>query len=430
MVWFGVDNYLPRVIDGDLAVLLEHAPAIALEGPKAVGKPETLRRRASTIYSVDDESVRMALEAAPTQLAEAPPPVLIDEWQRLPMVWDLIRRMVDADRRNSRFLLAGSAAPVDAPVHSGAGRIINLRMRPLSLYERQLTDIHVSLAALLSGETPNVDGVSALSLGDYMHELVSSGFPAIREMPAPVRDDLLDSYLERIAQRDFPEQGHRVRRTHALRAWMRAYAAATSTIASYNSIRDAATPGDGEKPARATTEAYRNVLDELFILDPLSAWAPASNQLRRLSQAPTHHMADPALAVRLLGLSEAQLLRGQQAGPHSLRDGNLLGRLFESLVVQSVRVYAQAARAHVYFLRTSRGEHEIDIIVERSDGRVLAMEVKLTSKVTDEDVRHLRWLKNELGDEVLDAVVVTPGQFAYRRPEDGIAVIPAAMLGP
>lgn len=423
-------SYLSRIVDLELDELLEHAPAIALEGPKAVGKTATLSRRAATSYLLDEASVRTALEAAPNQLAEAEPPVLLDEWQRLPLVWDLVRRRVDADPMRSRFLLSGSAAPITAPTHSGAGRIITLRMRPLSLFERRRPDVHISLEDLLTGEKPDVTGRSALSLGDYLHELVASGFPGIRRAAARSREDLLDGYLERIAQRDFPDQGYQLRRPNALKAWMRAYAAATATTTAYNRILDAATPGDADKPARGTTEAYRNVLDELFILDPLTAWAPAGNQLRRLGQAPEHHLVDPALAARLLGLSEAALLRGQQAGPVSLRDGNLLGRLFESLIVQSVRVYAQAARAKVYFLRTSRGDHEVDIIVERSDGRVVAIEVKLTPNVTDEDVVHLRWLGREIGDELLDAAVITPGQFAYRRPSDGIAVIPASMLGP
>lgn len=417
-------------MDLELDELIGNASAIALEGPKAVGKTETLSRRAATIYRLDDASVRTAVEAAPSQLAEAAPTVLIDEWQRLPLVWDLVRRRVDADPGGSRFLLSGSAAPLEAPVHSGAGRIITLRMRPLSLFERQLSDTHISLASLLAGEKPEVSGTSALTLGDYLHELVASGFPAIRSARPGVRDDLLDGYIERIARRDFQEQGRQLRRPNTLKAWLRAYAAATATVTSYNRILEAATPGDGEKPARGTTRAYRNVLDELFILDPLTAWVPAGSQLRRLAQAPAHHLVDPALAVRLLGLSEASLLRGQQAGPLPLRDGNLLGRLFESLVVQSVRVYAQANRARVYFLRTSRGDHEIDMIVERGDGRVVAIEVKLTRDATDDDVKHLRWLCREIGEELLDAAVITPGQFAYRRPSDGIAVIPAAMLGP
>lgn len=159
-------GYIPRVVDLELNSLLADAPALALEGPKAVGKTETLRRRAATTYLLDDVSVRNALEAAPNQLADAAPPVLLDEWQRLPLVWDLVRRHVDADPRGSRFLLSGSAAPLEAPVHSGAGRIITLRMRPLSLFERQMSNAHISLEDLLTGVKPSISGSSAATLGD------------------------------------------------------------------------------------------------------------------------------------------------------------------------------------------------------------------------------------------------------------------------
>ena len=111
------------------------------------------------------------------------------------------------------------------------------------------------------------------------------------------------------------------------------------------------------------------------------------------------------------------------------RDGTLLGALFESLVALSVRVYAQGAEAHVGHLRTKGGAREIDLLAVRDDDRVVAIEVKLSATVDDRDVRHLRWLREELGDGVLDAVVVTTGRHAYRRP-DGIAVVPAVLLGP
>jgi hypothetical protein len=110
------------------------------------------------------------------------------------------------------------------------------------------------------------------------------------------------------------------------------------------------------------------------------------------------------------------------------RDGPFLGALFESLVTQSVRVYAQAAEASVKHLRTHRGEHEVDLIVERADGRIVALEVKLSATVEDRDVRHLLWLRESLGDSLLDAAVITTGRHAFRR-ADGIAVVPAALLG-
>jgi predicted AAA+ superfamily ATPase len=151
--------------------------------------------------------------------------------------------------------------------------------------------------------------------------------------------------------------------------------------------------------------------------------------LRRLGSAPRHHLADPALAARLLGVEAGALLDPGTRGPLTPRDGTLLGQLFESLVTLDVRVYAQAAEARVGHLRTHGGEHEIDLIVERGDHRVLAMEVKLAHTVRDDDVRHLRWLRDQLGVDLLDAIVVTTGGDAYRRP-DGIGVVPAALLGP
>jgi len=210
---------------------------------------------------------------------------------------------------------------------------------------------------------------------------------------------------------------------------MAAYAAATATTASLETIRDAATGGQGEKPARTATQPYREVLERLWIVDPLPAWLPSHNRLNRLSQPPKHHLADPALAARILGLDAEALLGGAEASHHIARDGALLGHLFESLVTLDLRVYAQAAEARVRHFRQQGGRREVDLIVERADQRVLALEVKLGGAVEDADVRHLLWLRDQLGGELLDAVMIHTGPRAYRRP-DGVAVIPAALLGP
>lgn len=167
----------------------------------------------------------------------------------------------------------------------------------------------------------------------------------------------------------------------------------------------------------------------MWIVDPRPAWLPSRNPLSRLAQPPKHHLADPALAVRLLGLDTDGSLRGEEPGPHIPRDGTLLGHLFESLVTLSVRVYAQASEAHTRHLRLHGGQREVDLIVERADRRVVAIEVKLSGTVGDDDVRNLRWLKEQIGDDLLDAVVINTGPQAYRR-TDGIAVVPAALLGP
>jgi predicted AAA+ superfamily ATPase len=229
--------------------------------------------------------------------------------------------------------------------------------------------------------------------------------------------------------RDFDEQGHSVRKPDVLRRWMAAYAAATSTTTSLAKIRRAATGDDEDGPTKVTVSAYRDVLSRLWVIDPVSGWLPTRNHLARLTQAPKHHLADPGLAARLLGVDEGALLTGATAGQVGPRDGTLLGQLFESLVTLSVRAYAQAAEARVRHLRTKEGRQEVDLIVERRDQRIVAIETKLSGAVTDDDVRHLLWLRGILGDDVLDLVVVNTGPYAYRRP-DGVAVVPAALLGP
>jgi predicted AAA+ superfamily ATPase len=210
---------------------------------------------------------------------------------------------------------------------------------------------------------------------------------------------------------------------------MTAYAAASSTSASYETIRDAATSGQGEKPAKTSTLPYRDVLERLWIVDPVPAWLPTRSRISRLAAPVKHQLADPALAARLLGVGASALLEATPVGPSIPREGTLLGALFESLVTLDVRVYAQAAEARVGHLRTHGGEHEVDLIVERADSRVLAIEVKLARTVSDSDLRHLHWLERQLGADLLDAIVVTTGDEAYRR-RDGIAVVPASLLGP
>ncbi|HEV2362310.1 MAG TPA: DUF4143 domain-containing protein, partial [Acidimicrobiales bacterium] len=183
------------------------------------------------------------------------------------------------------------------------------------------------------------------------------------------------------------------------------------------------------KPAKTTTISYRDALEALYVLDPVPAWIPTRNHIAELALAPKHHLVDPSLAASVHGLSADALLEGDQGGTRIPRDGTFLGALFESLVTLGVRVLADAAEASVAHFRTQRGEHEVDLIAERADERVVAIEVKLSQVVYDDDIKHLLWLRNVLGDSLLDSVVITAGPNAYRR-KDGIAVVPAALLGP
>lgn len=421
-------RYRRRVVDDEVDVLIAGLPAIALEGPKAVGKTATALQRAATIFRLDDESERSIVQADPSRLTQGEPPLLIDEWQRLPESFDRVRRAVDDGAAPGSFLLTGSASPTEPRTHSGAGRIVQVRLRPMTLAERGVETPTVSISQLLRGEQASIGGQTDVSLHDYVNEILASGFPGIHGLPDRLARAQLDGYVDRIIEHDFDELGRKVRRPGTLRSWMQAYAAATATTASYEKIRDAATGGQGDKPSRATTQPYRDVLERLWILDPVPAWLPTRSRLARLSAPPKHHLADPALAARLLGLDAESLLHPSTAGLGATRDGALLGALFESLVTLCVRVGAQAAEARTAHLRTWSGDREIDLIVERGQ-KILAIEIKLGQTPEEQDLRHLLWLRKELGGELADAVLITTGSAAYRRP-DGIAVVPAALLGP
>ena len=426
-------EYVPRIVDAELGDYLTSLRVISIEGAKAVGKTATALQHARTVYELDDPAVLDIAEADPRRLFQGERPILIDEWQRLPSVWDLARRQADnPSNPPGSYLLAGSATPVaDASLHSGAGRIVSVRMRPLSLSERGVATTTVSLRALLEGSRPDLAGATDVRLETYVDEILVSGFPGIRALSTgQARRAQLDGYVRRIVDRDFPEQGHRVRRPATLRGWLAAYAAASSQTTAFEAIRDAATPGQREKPTRKTTIPYRDILQRLWILDPVEPWTTSRNLFKRLGASPKHQLVDPALASRLLNVNRATLLSGKGVGPPIPREGTLLGALFESLVTLDVRVYSQAAEADVSHLRTSRGDHEVDLIVQpRNTPGVVAIDVKLASTVGSEDVRHLKWLQGELGDDLIDAIVITTGQAAYRR-KDGVGVVPAALLGP
>ena len=264
---------------------------------------------------------------------------------------------------------------------------------------------------------------------DYAEEIVSGGFPAWRQAQGRAHQLLVDGYLHRVAEHDLPLAGHRVRNPATLRRWLTAYAAATSTVASYEAIRDAATSGEGNKPAKTTTIAYRDTLEAMWVLEPLAAWLPVGSHLSRLKRGPKHHLADTALAARLLNATVDSLLGGHPVMANGTHPGsrNLLGALFESLVTHDLRVYAQPADARVFHMRTWEDQREVDVIIEHGRG-VLAVKVKLGAQVTRRDTRHLRWLRDRLGPGLIDAMVVTTGRHAYRT-ADGFAVVPAGLLG-
>lgn len=417
-------SYLPRAIDAELEDLLNDVPAVSLDGAKGVGKTETALQRASTALYLDSEEHRTYLAADPglhNVTASASGTVLIDEWQNTPAVWDAVRRAVDRHAPAGTFIITGSAGPrTGTDTHSGAGRIMSLRMRPMAMFERGRYTAGISLGEMLESSTPEVSGRSSATLPDYATAVAEGGFPGILALPARRQPQALDSYLRQIVDRDLPGIGFTSRHPESLRRWLAAYGAASSTTTAYSRILDATTPGEPAQPTKATTAHYRDLLTQIWVLDPVPAWNSVRNPLKAAQSSPKHQLVDPALALRLQGLSARDLTLP--------RGAHLLGPLLESLATLSVRVAATAHSAQVGHLRTARGDHEVDLVVEGFDGRLVGIEVKAAAFVEDKDVRHLLWFRDQFPDDVVDLVVLYTGEFAYRR-ADGIAVVPLAMFG-
>ena len=423
-----------RLIEPYLNKLMQEFPAIAIDGLKGVGKTVSSKRIASSVYELDRPRDYDQILNMPEILSSEPLPILIDEWQRIPSVWDYVRRAVDDGAKPGTFLLTGSIANTDINIHSGAGRIIRRRMYPLSLAERNIGKTDVSIGAMLS-ETgrfkTDISGKTDLTAAQYIHEIAASGLPEFRDLSIEGRKIAFESYFINMLSHEFMQQGIRLRQPTTLLRWLTSYAAAISTDAGYAEILDASTAGESNKPTAKTTIAYREALENLWLIDELSPWINGEEFISGLKRTPKHYLADPSFALYLLGLDE-NVLTGAGGWPARAerfdnKYGSIIGRLFEALVFLCLRVYASVNNAKLFFARTQKGDHEIDFIIQK-DAKIIACEVKFSSVAEPSDGKHLKWFIDKVGDECCEALIINTGSVAYRR-KDGIAVVPAALLG-
>ena len=421
--------YEKRLIDSILKEYVDELPAILLEGAKAVGKTETCKQLASTEYSMDNAAQRELLQNNPDIILQNAKPVLIDEWQLAPSLWSYVRHAVDDGLPNGSVLFTGSSIRVNSRVHSGAGRIIRLKLRPYSIEERNLSDSYIRIADLFNfGSKATVNGETDKTLVDYLDEIYRSGFPGIRNKSERIRKVLLKSYVTNIAEHEFEENGFKILNPHSLLAWMRIYAASIGTETKQSTLINAATASDAI-PSAPTVSKYREALEILDITDEVQPFLPMGKIYGNLSKGTKHFMLDPAIALSLLGVEKDELLDYQVPKYVSKFHQTLTGQLIESFVYQSLVVYADVNDAQFSYYRNSRGTREIDFILQKGH-RLILFEVKANPDVKDAYIRHLNWFEDEIGDEFkVTKVLLNTGRYAYTRQEDHVHVIPLALLG-
>lgn len=414
--------YLARVVDNELTRRLSTAGAVVIEGPKACGKTETARRQAASSVLLDvDDNARRAVAVDPSLVLDGAVPRLLDEWQVEPSIWNHVRRTVDDRAGPGQFILTGSSVPVDdVSRHTGAGRFSFLRMRPMTLFETGHSSGEVSLAEVLSGARVRARD-PGLTVAGLAERLTVGGWPAQQGRSAAAGARAARDYLEQVRQVDVARVGGTRRDPAKVGRLLRSLARNTATEVAASVLGADAGGGDGPVD-RHTIDAYLNILDRLMVIEDQPAWAPHLRSRASLRKAPKRHLVDPSLAVAALG-----------AGPDRLLgDLNLLGLLFESLVVRDLRVFSQPLDGEVFHYRDSNGV-EADAVVQLADGRWAAFEVKLGAGLVDQGATSLLRFRDAIdpgrsGEPALLAVIAGTG-FGYVR-DDGIAVIPVGALGP
>lgn len=418
-------DYMPRVVDAELAERLAYAGAVVVRGPKWCGKTETARRQAASELLMQDPDQRASnlqlAEVKPSLLLRGDKPRLLDEWQEAPQLWDAVRYAVDANGEPGQFLLTGSATPNAQPQHSGAGRMSFLEMRPMSLFESRESSGEVSLRALFDGEM-QIAGCSQTDVEALSFLTCRGGWPrAVTTLAEAASLEMAFDYLAVIAEEDISRTDGVQRNPRSARAIMQEYARCTATAVSMNRMRSNL-KNRGTEMSKDTVNSYVAALRRLYVFEDLPAWRPSLRARSRVSATPTRHFCDPSIAVAALGASP-QLL---------LRDMPTFGLLFESLCVRDLRVYAQVSKGEVMHYHDSTGL-EADAVVALRDGRYGLVEVKMPQSLIDEGAASLLAIADKLDQDVMGApsfmMVLTAGQYAYQRP-DGVFVVPIACLAP
>lgn len=419
-------RYMSRCIDRSIERDLGIFGAVLIQGPKWCGKTTTAQRFAESSLSLSDPAGDFAaLQLAridPAQAIVGATPRLIDEWQEEPKLWDAIR--FECDRRTGepgQFLLTGSATPNDAdqPMHSGIGRISRLRMETMTLAELGVSSGAVSLESLLNGCPIKTALGSINGIADIADLLCRGGWPQAVGKTTADAMRISAAYIDGVCESDVSRVDGVKRDPEKVRALLSSLARNESTLAGEKSLEKDL----GGDVSRSTLRRYTDALRRIHIIDDIPAWHPALRSPVKLRQSAKRHLADPSLAVALLG-----------ANPESLAsDPKTLGLLFESLVLHDLKVYAAANDSSVSHYHDA-DDLEVDAVICRRDGTWIAVEVKLGSPQIPEASANLLRLERKLVERgerppAAKLIVIGFGMPAHITPE-GIIVAPVDTLAP
>lgn len=425
-----MDGYRHRIMDSLLAKKLQAKGAVLIEGPKWCGKTTTAEEIAvsKVLLAKTDakEQFKRLLEIDSDTALSGEAPMLIDEWQTVPKLWDAVRYTVDHRRKMGQFILTGSAVPdKDAEKereHSGTGRFAWLTMRPMTLSESGESNDSVSLADLFAAPE-KLFGRNSLKLQDIAFLICRGGWPMAVGLPEEAALEQAFDYYDAVTKEDVTRVDGVKRASERVRRLMRAYARHQGTQASIATLREDLKNNDIATLDDDTIVSYLEALRKIFVVEDMPAWNPNLRSKTAIRTADTRYFVDPSIATAALGMGPADLVN----------DLNTMGFFFETMCVRDLRVYAEALNGKVYHYRDKSGL-ECDAVVHLRNGQYGLIEIKLGGQsLIDDGVRTLNSLAAQVDTSRMKApsfkmVLTATGEYAYRRSEDGIYIVPVGCL--
>ena len=418
-------NYLPRIIDKVIESHLNTFGAVCIEGAKWCGKTWTANIHSNSRVYLGDPSGNFQNKSLakldPQLVLEGDPPRLIDEWQEVTELWDAVRFEVDQRGKKGQFILTGSATPAQKGIlHSGAGRISTLRMRPMSLYESKDSSGQISFEDICNEKFTN-GVIEEVSLNRIIDLIIRGGWPGSLDIETSEYTIIAREYLNAIVNHDIYRLEGINRNTRKMNLLLRSLARNESTTVSMSTLRRDIKEHEEEDIDNDTISTYLTLFERMFLIENQRAFSSNIRSSTRLKQLDKRHFVDPSLACALLNATQEMLIG----------DLNTLGFLFESLCERDLRIYAESFNANLFHYQDYDGD-EIDSVVELENGDWVAIEIKLGSNQIDEAAKSLIRIRNKImndGGKPPRVLCVVCGicKAAYVR-DDGVYVVPITAL--
>ena len=419
-------DYKKRIIDEVIEQYLKVSGAICIEGPKWCGKTWTSSYHSNSEFLVGDPkngfSNRKLAELDPSLVLQGETPRMIDEWQKVPSIWDATRAEVDKRHKKGQIILTGSSTPKTKGIlHSGTGRIVSLKMNTMSLYESGDSTGLISLKELCNGLLePTM--LEEVSLEKIAYLIVRGGWPENINVDCDNAHIMPRAYMSNIIKEDLNKLDDDIEyNQHKTTLLLKSLARNESTTVSDKKILDDIIENDNESMSRNTIAKYLESLNRLFVLNNQMPFSTNIRSSLRVKQMEKRHFADPAMACAMLNLIPQKLLN----------DLNTLGFLFEALVERDLEIYAQSFGGKLFHYQ-DYSNNEIDAVIELNDGEWCAFEIKLGANKIEEVAKNLTKVCADIVDNggkapKIKCIICGLSNAAYKRP-DGIFVVPLTSL--